>query len=70
MQSSVNDIGVNSNGDIAEDFRNIDENPSSSYGMCKENGNSKLLIKRYKTVVLFELVLCSSFAPCLFFYFV
>ena len=47
MQSSVNDIGVNSNGDIAEDFRNMDENPSSSYGMCKENGNSKLPIKRY-----------------------
>ncbi|KAB5564482.1 hypothetical protein DKX38_004536 [Salix brachista] len=45
QKSSVNDIGVNSNGDIAEDFRNIDENPSSSYGMCKENGNSKLLIK-------------------------
>ncbi|KAG5249287.1 transport family protein [Salix suchowensis] len=32
---------INSNGDIAEDFRNIDENPSSSYGVCKENGNSK-----------------------------
>ncbi|KAJ6695481.1 MYOSIN HEAVY CHAIN-RELATED PROTEIN [Salix koriyanagi] len=45
QKSSVNDIGVNSNGDIAGDFRNIDENPSSSYGMCKENGNSKLLIK-------------------------
>ncbi|KAJ6347475.1 hypothetical protein OIU76_004035 [Salix suchowensis] len=45
QKSSVNDIGVNSNGDIAEDFRNIDENPSSSYGVCKENGNSKLLIK-------------------------
>lgn len=42
---SEDDIGVNSNGDVAEDYRNTDENPSSSYGTCKENGNSRLLIK-------------------------
>lgn len=73
MQSSEDDIGVNSIGDIAEDFGNTDENPSSSYGTCKENGNSRLLIKRYdleETAILFELVLCSSFAPSLFFYIV
>ncbi|XP_011022728.1 PREDICTED: myosin-11 [Populus euphratica] len=39
---SDDDIGVNSNGDVAEDYRKTDENPSSS---CKENGNSRLLIK-------------------------
>lgn len=73
MQLSEDDVGVNSNGDVAEDYRNTDENPSSSYGTCKENGNSRLLIKRYdleEAVVLFELVLFSSFAPSVFFYFV
>lgn len=45
QKSSEDDIGVISIGDIAEDFRSTDENPSSSYGTCKENGNSRVLIK-------------------------
>ncbi|CAK7335508.1 unnamed protein product [Dovyalis caffra] len=40
--SSEDNIGITPNGDIAEDLRSTDENPSSA---SKENGNSKLSIK-------------------------